>query len=56
MVLKSNLRFLLSLGSTKMVVLQDENDLHVYTSKPCAKNSQKVTVAPEHVTEALIGQ
>ena len=53
---KTNLRFLLSLGATKMVVLQDEDDLHVYTSKPSAKTRQKDTVAPEHVTEALVGK
>ncbi len=53
---KNNLRFLLSLGATKMVVLQDEEDLHVYTSKPSAKARQKGTVTPEHVTEALVGK
>lgn len=53
---KTNLRFLLSLGATKMVVLQDENDLHVYTSKTSSKARQKGTVAPEHVTEALVGK
>ena len=53
---KTNLRFLLSLGATKMVVLQDEDDLHIYTNKSSAKVRQKGTVAPEHVTEALIGK
>ena len=53
MAVKPNLRFLLSLGSTKMVVLQDENDLHVYTNCPTAKVGRKETVAPEHVAEAL---
>ncbi len=53
---KPNLRFLLSLGSTKMVVLQDEDDLHVYTNKPSTKSRQKGIVAPEHVTEALVGK
>lgn len=54
MTLKPNLRFLLSLGSTKMVILQDEDDLRVYTNRPAAKIGKKVTVVPEHVAEALI--
>lgn len=56
MAVKPNLRFLLSLGSTKIVVLQDKEDLHVYTNRPSVKAGRKETVAPEHVTEALIGK
>ena len=56
MSLKPNLRFLLSLGSTKIVVLQQNEDLQVYTNCPTAKVGNKETVAPEHVTEALIGK
>lgn len=49
---KTNLRFLLSLGSTKMVILQDEEDVHVYTNQR-APLSRHATVTAEHVAEAL---
>ncbi len=52
----TNLRFLLSLGNTKMVVLQDENDLHIYTNQPTAKSRKQHTIAAEHVTEALVSK
>ncbi len=53
----SNLRFLLSLGGTKMVVLQDEDDLRVYTNRTAAKScSKKETIAAEHVTEAILAK
>lgn len=47
-----NLRFLLALGNTKMVVLKDETDLHVYTNK--FSKSTKQPIAVEHITEALL--
>lgn len=52
----SNLRFLLSLGGTKMVVLQDENDLHIYTNQTAAKSRKQHPIAAEHVTEALVSK
>ena len=53
----TNLRFLLSLGGTKMVVLQDEEDLRVYTNRTTAKpRNKKETIAPEHVTEAILAK
>ncbi len=52
----TNLRFLLSLGGTKMIVLQDENDLHIYTNQPTAKSRKQNTIAAEHVTEALVSK
>ena len=51
----TNLRFLLSLGSTKIVVLQNENDLHVYT-RPASRTAGSCDVVAEHVTEALCGK
>ena len=47
-----NLRFLLALGNTKMVVLKDEEDLHIYTNKTSRKTAQPIAV--EHITEALL--
>lgn len=52
----SNLRFLLSLGGTKMVVLQDENDLHIYSNQTAAKSRKQHPIAAEHVTEALVSK
>ena len=49
----ANLRFLLALGSTKIVVLQDENDLHVYSKAQEKISHQKAPIVPEHVAEAL---
>ena len=51
----TNLRFLLSLGNTKMVILKDENDLHIYRNQP-NKTSQKESIATERVTEALLAK
>ncbi len=46
-----NLRFLLALGNTKIVVLKDQEELQVYSS---AQNKrQKNNVAAERLTEAL---
>ena len=52
----SNLRFLLSLGGTKMVVLQNEEDLRVYTNRTATKSHHKQTIAAEHVTEAILAK
>lgn len=52
----TNLRFLLSLGNTKMVILQDETDLHIYTNQPATKVHKKGAIAAEHVTEALVSK
>ena len=51
-----NLRFLLSLGDTKMVVLQDEQDLHIYSNQTTCKSRNRSTIAAEHVTEALVAK
>ncbi len=48
---KTNLRFLLALGNTKMVVLKEQNDLHIYANNPDKR--LKNAVAPERLTEAL---
>ncbi len=48
---KNNLRFLLALGNTKVVVLKDEHDLQVYANTPDKRFG--TTVAPERLTEAL---
>lgn len=52
----NNLRFLLSLGDTKMVILQNEENLHIYTNQPTAKSRKQNIIAAEHVTEALISK
>ena len=53
----TNLRFLLSLGGTKMVILQQDNDLQIYSNQTnTSKIDRKATVTAEHVTEALIGE
>ncbi len=50
----ANLRFLLSLGDTKIIALQDtENTLHIY-SKKSKKTADKAPIAAEHVAEALV--
>ena len=48
----THLRFLLSLGNTKMVVFNDEDNLHIYSSHP-GKVSPNDKIAAERVTEAL---
>lgn len=50
---KPNLRFLLSLDGTKMVVLQDENDVHIFANTPTKKSIRTANVVAEHLTEAL---
>lgn len=52
----TNLRFLLALGNTKIVVLQDATDLHVYSKTHDKTSHQKGSIVPEHVAEALISQ
>ena len=52
----ANLRFLLALGSTKIVVLQDENDLHVYSKKHAKSSHRTASIAPEHVAQAIVGE
>lgn len=48
---QTNLRFLLALGNTKIVVLKDQDNLHIYSNQPDKR--QKKTVAAERLTEAL---
>ncbi len=48
----ANLRFLLALGNTKMVVLRDEKDIHhIYTRN--TSGHIKSPISAEHVAEAL---
>ena len=51
----SNLRFLLSLGNTKIVVLKEENNLHIYTNQPTEKPLHE-NIATERVAEALLSK
>ncbi len=48
---QTNLRFLLALGNTKIVVLEDQENLHIYSNK--TDKNQKTAVAAERLTEAL---
>lgn len=48
---QTNLRFLLALGNTKIVVLKDHDDLQVYSNH--TEKRHKNTVAAERLTEAL---
>lgn len=52
----TNLRFLLALGSTKIVVLQDDNDLQIYSKTHPKTSRKKASIVPEHVAEALISK
>lgn len=49
----TNLRFLLSLGSTKMVVLQDEEDVHIYSNQVENVSRKKSAITVEHISEAI---
>ena len=51
----SNLRFLLSLGNTKMIVLRDENDLYIYADQS-KKADPKSTIKAQRITEALLSK
>ena len=48
-----NLRFLLSLGNAKMVILQDDKNMHFYSSSGEKENSRS-RVTAEHVAAALV--
>lgn len=48
---QTNLRFLLALGNTKIVVLKEQDDLQVYSNHN--ERHPKNTVAAERLTEAL---
>lgn len=52
----TNLRFLLALGNTKIVVLQNEDDLHVYSKNHTKAMYNKTPIVPEHVAEALVSK
>lgn len=47
---QTNLRFLLALGNTKIVVLKEQGDLQVYSSPAVARKKQ---VAAERLADAL---
>ena len=49
----NNLRFLLSLGNTKMVILQDTENMHIYSS-PTTSQKSRSRVTAEHVAAALV--
>ena len=49
----THLRFLLSLGNTKMVVLSNEDDLHIYSNQD-TKSTRKNIITSEHINEALV--
>lgn len=49
----TRLRFLLSLGGTKVVVLNDETNLHIYSSE-AGKSARKSGITAEHISEALV--
>ena len=49
----TNLRFLLSLGNTKMVILQDEEDVHIYSNQPADDTRKKNAITVEHVSEVI---
>ncbi len=49
----NNLRFLLSLGNTKMVILQDTENMHIYSS-PTTGQESRSRVTAEHVAAALV--
>ncbi|MBP5429713.1 MAG: hypothetical protein J6Y25_02325 [Elusimicrobiaceae bacterium] len=49
----NNLRFLLSLGNTKMVILQDTENMHIYSS-PTTGQKSRSRVTAEHVAAALV--
>ena len=49
----THLRFLLSLGNTKIVVLNNDEDLQVYSNQ-AGKARAKHTIATERVTDALV--
>lgn len=48
---KQNLRFLLALGDRKVVVLQDEQELSVYSDTPTTRGAGRVSV--ERITSAV---
>lgn len=50
---KTSLRFLLALGNTKVVVLNDREGLQVYADN---SKSKKHAVAAERISEALAAQ
>ena len=50
-----NLRFLLSLGNTKMVVLKEADHLHIYSNQS-ENTARKEAIATERVTEALLAK
>lgn len=54
MTKKTSLRFLLALGNTKIVVLNQQEGLQVYAREDSVRN--KHAVAAERISEALSAQ
>lgn len=46
----NNLRFLLALGGKRVVVMQENNNLHVYSDHHAGRNA---TVSVERISEAV---
>ena len=51
----THLRFLLALGNTRIIALQDEENLRVYSSKK-SSNAKRNSVQAEHISEALVAK
>ncbi|MBQ8033010.1 MAG: hypothetical protein IJ266_03550 [Elusimicrobiaceae bacterium] len=49
----THLRFLLALGNTRIVVLNQDENLHIYHT-PQAKEQTAASVQAEHISEALV--
>ena len=49
----AHLRFLLALGDTKIVVLNQNENLHIYHT-PQTKEQTAASVQAEHISEALV--
>ncbi len=48
---QTNLRFLLALGNTKMIVLKDQENLHIYSNN--TDKRQKNAVKADRLAQAL---
>ena len=51
----THLRFLLALGNTRIIALQDEENLRVYSNKK-STSAKRNPVQAEHISEALIAK
>lgn len=51
----THLRFLLALGDTRIVVLNQDENLHIYHT-PHTKEKTSTSVQAEHISEALVAK